>query len=35
MVVVDAMSEGSGISMDMGSDFEVVDECDSDQENLL
>ncbi|VDI31332.1 Hypothetical predicted protein [Mytilus galloprovincialis] len=26
----DAASVGSGISMDMGSDFEVLDECESD-----
>jgi hypothetical protein len=28
--VVDCASDGSGISMDMGSDFEVLDECESD-----
>ncbi len=28
--ISDAASVGSGISMDMGSDFEVLDECESD-----
>lgn len=28
--VVDCASNGSGVSMDMGSDFEVLDECESD-----